>query len=1774
MNHETQYDKINNANSTITTTTTKNYNTIRISNDRTIIEWLINGKCIRKFIFSNDKMDTQIQMDEHNGVFSSKNNNHYIIKAGFIKFNDNQECFVIILSHFAYVYYLSEDLSSHYISNHTKFSSKFNSIDIKQSSTTINDSLLVNFPFQIEKAFWYSNGIILQTINNNNLQYKWITFTDPMSPFGNIQINSNFITDNLFNIHYYKNISPADMLHFPKTNKSTITVIFDKISSQLLFFYTKIRNSSNNINSIHSTTTTTTTTTNQPKRKVSFLKKRDDLLTDYNKNSSNINQSTTSTNNTVNKRNISATIDRMSSGINLTPPHTTDISKNITNINPHPESGLIGDIINDISNQSHFQTKDITLVQISTVVIPSIIDPNSMSLKCLSLFSNEREMIVVFDPMTKYIKIWCINMIPDIINSIQFKIYGNSPPNLITLEELPTDDLFTKNIISNIMPLNINIDENMRSPDIINSTLIIEFDNKNFVFYNPFLKVYSPLFSKMNRHTNVDMLFPKSSFMKSIFNALSFIIKQSMYYRIFYLWQYLYSNQDNSIDTTTKEFQTFADILLALIYSKVDDSKISVHIKSLSLFQALVCNQDIQVILPKIIMGLHLFSEELYLNILNKNKKIKLDKFLSNAVQLMNWPRPWKLYYKSRSSIDKFLYIKDKFPFAHPLDEPPSIMRSLYSIIENSQIPVTPFISFARLIETNDSSIDLLVTPRSFKLLRLYEFIHSSKFNNTYNDGQQPSIMAILKKLNIDKLEIESYPLAIHSVIKNLLNEYERNVTCPSIGMDLSLIERPDIARSISLVSRKRYTGNTRSDLKRQHDVTGTSINKYGTRIGAESIFASTTHKPPNYNKYSVTFKQNTNFTNITKPNDIYNVVSKIIKRTLSSETLRRTKPIPQTFTRSDNRLFFTNDKRFENVETILNGSNIHKFNLITTESDYSKLLLKKKLYTRFVALRTLASGLGRAALYYATEQPLTSQRCVIPELNLTTAFPDNTKMVAQVELPVIDPNNNDISDEELQIPKISSDLAQWGNFHNGISYALMISPKTKGINGSWITLNKPRNQLNATHGGFLLGMGLNGHLKNLEEWHVYNYLSPKETFTSIGLLLGMSASCRGTKNFKLVKVLAVHVVALLPKGSNDLNINLKVQNAGLVGMGLLYLGHKDKKLNQSLISELKSFVKVGEEFIVDESYRIAVGIALGLNNLNTNSNDLSNQYDSDTDSDDSGLHDILSFNGEPYTSSKTTEYSYKNTAIFNSTNKFDPKTDNINPNSTLVHELLKLLNQHYDKEPFWIPENSQIGALIALICMFLKTEEVDISSQIRLSIPTRATTIYCKPELYMYREFCYFMINWSVIYGSIEFIMHDINLSATNSCDLPPIYYIMAGRILAIGIKYVSTGEIQVRNCLLSLLDRYLPFYQYINAKMSVATISKINAITALVNALLISVSLVMCSTGDLMVFRRVKYLHEVITGRYSDIYSFNKDKKTKSTSKDERKQETGNRSHNNADVPEFETAGVANDIDPINNQSRNSDKEKDLDSHYGKYMVTSMCLGFLFLGCGQYALNTSTVESTAYVIISVLPFLKNPYNLQELKYFWSMSVEPRCLFVKDVLTEKVIDGASVEITMKKSCSTDPMIKKSYTPCLLPDIRKIKKLKIEMNHYYPLEFVFDKEFPAIDFFQSGTTIYMQPKGENNEKICTPEDIKFGLKRRLNDTDERKHREFNFASTLYKTLDISDLTLFELKSLLNDSDINNSESDKYDIEMLCTDKLSGNITNFQLELWKTTQNNL
>jgi anaphase-promoting complex subunit 1 len=47
-------------------------------------------------------------------------------------------------------------------------------------------------------------------------------------------------------------------------------------------------------------------------------------------------------------------------------------------------------------------------------------------------------------------------------------------------------------------------------------------------------------------------------------------------------------------------------------------------------------------------------------------------------------------------------------------------------------------------------------------------------------------------------------------------------------------------------------------------------------------------------------------------------------------------------------------------------------------------------------------------------------------------------------------------------------------------------------------------------HAGFLMALGLNGHLSNLAELNTYDYLIKCHEMTSVGLLLGVAATKRG----------------------------------------------------------------------------------------------------------------------------------------------------------------------------------------------------------------------------------------------------------------------------------------------------------------------------------------------------------------------------------------------------------------------------------------------------------------------------------------------------------------------------------------------------------------------------------------------------------------------------------------------------------------------------------------
>lgn len=66
----------------------------------------------------------------------------------------------------------------------------------------------------------------------------------------------------------------------------------------------------------------------------------------------------------------------------------------------------------------------------------------------------------------------------------------------------------------------------------------------------------------------------------------------------------------------------------------------------------------------------------------------------------------------------------------------------------------------------------------------------------------------------------------------------------------------------------------------------------------------------------------------------------------------------------------------------------------------------------------------------------------------------------------------------------------------------------TPQLDSTWIIFNHPpEEKFSNGYAGFLMALGLHGHLASLSEFHLYNYLQEKHELTVVGLLLGISAA-------------------------------------------------------------------------------------------------------------------------------------------------------------------------------------------------------------------------------------------------------------------------------------------------------------------------------------------------------------------------------------------------------------------------------------------------------------------------------------------------------------------------------------------------------------------------------------------------------------------------------------------------------------------------------------------
>ncbi|KAK2757907.1 Anaphase-promoting complex subunit 1 [Arachnomyces sp. PD_36] len=495
-------------------------------------------------------------------------------------------------------------------------------------------------------------------------------------------------------------------------------------------------------------------------------------------------------------------------------------------------------------------------------------------------------------------------------------------------------------------------------------------------------------------------------------------------------------------------------------------------------------------------------------------------------------------------------------------------------------------------------------------------------------------------------------------------------------------------------------------------------------------------------------------------------------------------------------RLIFREDRRFIEAAKLLNQMKAPVAECISEpEWSESDLLEAQKVLVQIVTMRTLSVPAGRAMINFSGRVPLLTEKLPIPSFSLQC---------------IMKPSNVTISADRAAF---TEEKVCWAFFHNGASTGLAISKAAKGIDTSWILYNKPGDLTNR-HAGFLLALGLNGHLKPLAKWVAFKYLTPKHTMTSIGLLLGLSASYLGTMDTLITRLLSVHVTRMLPPGAAELNLSPLTQASGIMGIGLLYCGSQHRRMSEVMLSEIENVEEeeptISQETLRDEGYRLSAGFALGFINLGKGK-------------DLGGLRDMH-----------------------------------------IVERLVSLAVGTKDVDIVHILDRATAGATVALMIIFMKTNDEALARKV--DIPDTSVQFgYVRPDIFLLRTLARHLIMWDEISPSHEWVeqslprgyRHKSRLQKVRrlSTDDMPFFNIIAGICSALGLRYAGSSSTEARDLLVSYLDQLiricrLPALNY-DGKLTRNSVRNCQDIVAL------SAAIVMAGTGDITVFRRLRSLH-----------------------------------------------------------------------------------------------------------------------------------------------------------------------------------------------------------------------------------------------------------------------------------------------------------------------------
>ncbi|KAM4592171.1 anaphase-promoting complex subunit 1 isoform 1-T1 [Odontesthes bonariensis] len=519
--------------------------------------------------------------------------------------------------------------------------------------------------------------------------------------------------------------------------------------------------------------------------------------------------------------------------------------------------------------------------------------------------------------------------------------------------------------------------------------------------------------------------------------------------------------------------------------------------------------------------------------------------------------------------------------------------------------------------------------------------------------------------------------------------------------------------------------------------------------------------------------------------------------------------------------LIWSQDLRIQEVRRLLQSSRPVRVSVVQLPevSDHEYIEEKENKLLQ-LCQRTMALPVGRGLFTLFSYHPVPTEPLPVPKLNLTGRAPPRNTMV-------------DLNSGNIDVPP---NMTSWPSFHNGVAAGLKIAPASQ-VDSAWIAYNKPKSpELANEYAGFLMALGLNGHLTKLATLNIHDYLTKGHEMTSIGLLLGVSSAKLGTMDMSITRLLSIHIPALLPPTSTELDVPHNVQVAAVIGIGLVYQGTGHRHNAEVLLSEIGRPPGPEMEYCTDrESYSLAAGLALGMVCLGHGSN-LIGMTDLNVPEQ---LYQYMvgghrrAQTGASRERHKSPSYQIK-------------EGDTINVDVTCP------------------------GATLALAMIYLKTNNRSIADWLKPP-DTWFLLDFIKPEFLLLRTLARCIIMWDEILPNTEWVESNIPQIMRGNFDPSEDYnveamvqaqdYITAGACMALGLRFAGSANSDAFDCLYELAMTFMKIISCTGTGPVVAQRGYYNLQTGL-SMILLAMSMVMSGTGNLKVLQLCRFLHKQTGG------------------------------------------------------------------------------------------------------------------------------------------------------------------------------------------------------------------------------------------------------------------------------------------------------------------------